>query len=71
LQELVEADKSNKLLSNQPLNNHKHNQPLMEAVEAVVEVEEEVVVVVEAHQHPLQPQQPLQQQHPKEEPMAP
>jgi len=44
----------------------------MEVVEAVVEVEEEEeAVVVEAHQHPLQPQQPLQQQHPKEEPTAP
>jgi len=58
----VEADKSNKPLSNQPLSNHRHNQLLMEAVEAVavgvVAVVEEEVVVVEADQHPLQQQQP-------------
>jgi len=72
LQELVEADKSNKPLSNQPLNNHRHSQPLMEVVEVVVEAEvEEEAVEVEADQHPLQQQQPLKQQHPREEPMAP
>jgi len=68
LQELVEVDKSNK-----PLNNHRHNQPLMEAV-GVVEVEEveEAVEAVEVDQHLLQEAQPLSQlQHPKQERMAP
>jgi len=60
LQELVEVDKSNKPLRNQPLNNRRHNQLLMEAVEVAVEAEEEEeAVVVEADQHPLQQQQPL------------
>jgi len=72
LQELEEADKPNKPLSNQPLNSHNHNRLLMEAVEAVVEAEEEAAVVVEAHQDPhQQQQQPNLQQHPKEEPTAP
>jgi len=74
LQELVEVDKSNKPISTQPLNNHRHNQLLMEAVEVVVEAEEEEeAAVVEVHQHLHQhpQQQPLLQQHPKEESTAP
>jgi len=34
----------------QALSNHRHNQPLMEAVEVVVEVEEAVEVVVEVEE---------------------
>jgi len=72
LQELVKVDKPNKPLSNQPLSNHRHNQPLMEAVKVVVVVEEEAVVVVEADQHLLQQQQsPNKQQHLKQDQMAP
>jgi len=63
----VEADRSNRPHNHKPLNNHRHNQPLMEAVE-VVEVEvEEAVGVVEADQHPPQEVQPHnKQQHPKQ-----
>jgi len=51
LQELVEVDRSNRPHSNhRPLSNHRHNQPLMEAVEVVVEVEEAVEVVVEVEE---------------------
>jgi len=71
LQELVEVDRSNRPHSNKPLNNHRHSQPLMEAVEVEVEVEEEeeeeAVVVVHQDPHQL-PEQPLSQlQHPKQD----
>jgi len=78
LQELVEADRSNWPHSNKPLNNHRHSQLLMEAVEMEVEevaeeevAEEEAVVMV--HQDPhLLPEQPLSQlQHPKQDRMVP
>jgi len=71
LQELVEADRSNRPHSHKPLNNHRHNQPLMEAVEVVVEVVE-AVEAVEVNQHPLEEAQPPnKQQHPKQDRMAP
>jgi len=68
----VEADRPNRPHSNKPLNNHRHSQPLMEAVEVEVEeVVEEVVVVVHQDLH-LLPEQPLSQlQHPKQDPTAP
>jgi len=52
----VEADRSNKPHNNKPLSNHRHNQPLMEEVEVVVEEVEEVEVEkvveeVEVDQH--------------------
>jgi len=60
LHKLEEVDRFSRPLSNyRPLNNHKHNQLLMEAVE--VEVEEEVAVVV-ADQHLLQEVQPPNKQ---------
>jgi len=63
LPEQAEADKPNKPLSNQPLSNHKHNQPLMEAVEVVAEeeVEEEDQLLPQGQQrlHQLQPQEPM------------
>jgi len=56
---------------NRPLSNHRHNQPLMEVVVVMVEVEE-AVEVVEANQHPLQEvQHPNKQQHPNQDQMAP
>jgi len=67
LPEQAEADKSNKPLSNQPLSNHKHNQPLKEVVEAVAEEE---AVVEEEDQLLLQEQEQLHKlQH--QEPMVP
>jgi len=73
LQELAEADRSNQPHSNKPLNNHRHSQPLMEAVEVEVEEEAEEEAVVVAHQDPhLLPEQPLSQlQHPKQDQMVP
>jgi len=73
LQELVEADRSNRPHSNHKLlSNHRHNQLLMEAVEVVVEEEEEAAVAVEVDQHPLQEAQPPnKQQHPKQDQMVP
>ena len=60
MHKLEEVDRFSRPLSNyRPLNNHKHNQLLMEAVE--VEVEEEVAVVV-ADQHLLQEVQPPNKQ---------
>jgi len=72
LHKLVEADRPTRPHSSKPLNNHRHSQLLMEAVEVEVEEEAEEVVVV-VHQDPhLLLEQPLSQlQHPKQDQMVP